>query len=683
MTSPIHEQMVHLCTIMPFETPWNQNFEETVECSVSLSPRFREIRFVSASGTTKIMSLDPSQATTEASWTLLLEFPYCKLTALMVHSTSASNVISLEPVAIRIALVKERIKTSFDASSFCDNNFLSFERLLQTILLHVPYLIDAEGSPKRRKSIWDLNPKTIEIRSLMPIMDHISYSFEDLLFVSSEQVTTPVKLQVRPTILVSGASNSWQEVVLSQASNVLGLLSTKRQRTTDTDPFSELLLAHNSILIVTTQIAIWASVCEGLDLTYCIAHERGVFTRQLPTTTVILANPKVLSANLLQESILLDTINEATAIVSIARRLPSLQAKRLLTKTFAKAYTNFTVPLQLIQFGLCILDDIEALHSESVLDANVLSDKHAMRWIQICVDKKTTKPSSMNAKLTPLVIRSELTHQSVPFWTYPHITSALSNIINVIPMSKTILKRYKVFGHIIKYGPIEERISKVFASKYCPISNADAIERFSGAPMPLSSVRRLIETHFQRLLVSLGQFLMPPAQEQSALSLTYLRTELDSAEPKKCLICFSPVDELYCMTICGHVYCGECSRYHFMNEWNNFKAKECASCRCPCVQGDVFHVAKNEDSYKIPEATKDASISQFLSGFRTMNNVVHWSAQTRFDQSVKHLIVKEIVNVEAVDIIKSLASQTSSSTNIHVFYLPNEYPWFYRFTQCF
>ncbi len=693
---PTMEQMEHLCTLIPFGTSKFDPNAYNLTATVSVNFRTEEIRFVAPSGS--IITVPFDQVHGSESWLHLLDLPYCKLMGLL-SPEQASGTFVLEPVAIRIFLQKERIRESYQSTNLCEFNMMEFERILRTTLLTTPYTIETSIGQKKRRPQWDLSAKVLDIPNSKLICEANStgtslyFSFQDLAFTT--HVGPSLSLQLWPTALVSGASETWQETVLSQVITTVGL-PTKRQRLDFVATDQSMYDAHNCTLIVTKNVTHWVSVCQALDMTYAIVGPRGILLRDLQIAQVILVSVENICENINQEGLLFDAIEDLTLHVTdrnttttnllSTTSLPLNQIRRIVLNVFCKKFTMFRLPIHLVQFGLCILDNIQVLQENSVLD--LIQETQASRFVQILVDDTTTKPTALTMEQTSMLYK--LTHKgtvAIPTWALPHVTVAVNSQIQIVPVSKTILKRFKIVGHPIKSGPIEDRIAKFFTTKYCPIGPSEALQRFSGNPVPKTVAMDLIQKHFQRLSISLGSFLLPPSAEASEVSKDYVLSKLQQgSEPIQCCICFESLStDAFAITLCGHTYCTECARYNFVPSWDLFKSHECANCRCPCTYGDVFFIQNDLAASKfVPvQASKEASIATFLSGLRSMNHVHIWTlGNQKFDTQVKHLIVNDVCNIKSVELVKAL-SGTSSAINIHVFYTPNEFPWFHALTESF
>jgi hypothetical protein len=686
---PTMEQMEHLCTLIPFGLSRFDPNAYNVTANVSVNFRSEEIRFTAPSGSIIVFPMDELQGS--ETWLHLLDLPFCKLVGLLCPE-QASGAFVLEPVAIRIYLQKDRIRESFIATNLCEFHMMEFERVLRLTLLSTPYTIETSLGQKKRRPQWELSSKQLEIQNCKQICDNpnIYFSFQDLSFTT--KVGSSLSLQLWPTALVSGASDTWQETVLSQVVSLMGL-PTKRARLDPSGHTDQSMYdAHNCTLIVTNNVAHWTSVCQSLDMQCATVGPRGILLRDLQLAQVILVSVEHISENINQEGLLFDAIedltlhvtdrNSTTATLASSPSLPIAQIRRILLNVFCKKFNMFRVPIQLVQFGLCILDNMKVLKEHSVLD--FIQDSLATRFIQVLVDETTTKPSSLTMEQTSLLYKLP----AIPTWALPHVTVAVNAHLQIVPVSKTILKRFKITGHPIKSGPIEDRIAKFFASKYCPIGPSEALQRFSGNPVPKSIALDLIQKHFDRLSISLGSFLLPAATEASTCSKQFILEKLSDAEGSpQCCICFESLSpDAFAITLCGHTYCSDCARYNFMPSWDLYKAHECANCRCPCTYGDVFFIQNDTSASKfVPvQASKEASIASFLSGLRTMNNVQIWpngGPKKAYEQPIKHLIVNDICNVKSVELVKALHGPTA--VNIHVFYTPNEFPWFHALTESF
>jgi hypothetical protein len=244
--------------------------------------------------------------------------------------------------------------------------------------------------------------------------------------------------------------------------------------------------------------------------------------------------------------------------------------------------------------------------------------------------------------------------------------------VSIVPAPKALLKKFKIFPHLVKKNAIEERIDKIFAGHRFPMSHSDLIQRFSNKPLSLVSAKALVLRHFENLQSSFGQYVTLQQTEESIISSAYaLRAFVGDMEiSRKCTICYENVDLMpkYSITICGHIFCKECCKMHFNSEWLLFKSKECPACRLPLLSGDAFFI---EDDPKpvTGVSSKQLALDNFYASMRTTTNVVVWPETS--EAYIKHLIVTDLGLITPTNLIKEYTLRTNS-INVHVFYTSDQ-----------
>ena len=696
----MNEQMIQLCTFMPFSKHLHDcTVQQVVEANVSLNFRFQELRFLCPSGSTVVWPINRLTAR-EQSVLQLFDLPYCKLVGLMHHVYSNTGSMTLEPIGLRVLLQKERIRDSFLNHKLCDTNFIMFESNLTQAFMFCPFTIENDvetNMSKKRKSNWDLSVRHFEVPKTKLVCEPIYFNYFTMTFCVGAK--EPWKCKMRPTVLVPSLSSIWQEHVLHQALSLMGIVSSKRaprQMEAQNSISDGLYPAHGTTLIITNDISQWASACKGLDIPVQEVNHRGVQVSDLLVPSVLLVSPNNLLQNFLQGDSIIDDFFECFQVIQQGSSGVAMsQMVRYLVHSFAARYTNSVLPITYVQFGLLIYDDVEGL---SDLTRTMLSDNNALRQIQVFKDSKHTKPRCLTEEQCKIALLKD-EDSDLPSWVGPHLEALLEQHTYVVPVHKSVLKRFKIFGHAIKSGQVEDRISKTFMSKFCPVAYEDALQRFSNSVMPVSVANELVKNHFQRLQMSFGQFLKPYSRNEDEEAIPIRAEFVTNAlqkGTKSCSICFDEPEKAYVMTICGHTLCEECTTIQFATEWAAFKAKDCPVCRTALTQGDVFYIQNNagtSGTYSPILSAKHAAVSNFLSSLRSMSQVVMWktnllheddtkSFMKELEAPVKHIVITDIPNVSAIDILKGLQAQTGS-INIHIFYNSFEVPWYYNFVSKF
>jgi len=579
----------------------------------------------------------------------------------------------LEPIAIRVYLNKE----AFGLNKICSPEILSCESAVAAILKTCPYTVEPSiDQQKKRRPPWDLVNKTVKIETSAEITPGLFWSFQSPmgLYTHSE---APATMVMRPTILAASASDTYQHSVLHQVQALLNSLLPRRRAQGPNAAVATAdngrLMMSSSVLVVTQRPDPWMQAGETMALLSGLLGTRGA----LPNKDLVVASPQSIADNLLSEERLFAAVHAMGEEV-LQFSLSEAQTRRYAVQ-LAKMYPNFVLPVDLLQFGCIILDDMEAL--QNVLD--LISPSAALHCVQIFKDSWNTKPTGLNTGQIRVLQKHSLSNVPTSLLG-PH----LGNLVQIIPVSKSVLRKFKVYPHLVKNGPVEERLTKTFAAKYCPLPNAEAMQRFSGKPVPLSVARDLIVKHFSRLQVSLATFLTPPAEQPPVLPLKFV---LDTLEPpdvktvRTCCICFEElVPQTFNVSICGHVYCRDCSRMHFNDSWNNSAAKECANCRTPLLLGDFFFIEDFSKSapFVPAQASKDSAVAAFMSSLRSMAGVVMWDQVGSQCVEAKRLIITDVQKVQAIDILRGVCLGTHN-VSIHVFFTGPEQKAYDRFEASF
>lgn len=632
---PEIKQML-LCTICPF----SEQYFSTVflEASINVNFRSRELKFTNALGTSTSWDISKLRST---EWLGLIGAPYCKLVALM-------DTISLEPMAIRIYILKEKMMEEL-ADGLCGSNVLSFETILGNTILESSYFIEPEK--KRRQVSSDLSIKTLGATATVKICDDLFWSFNDLVFV--REAGEIIKIDSKPVALVSDVVDQWKPEILNHMKALAPMYRrAKTTRSASQASSDGLICASGLSLIVTKHVASWTSCATSENFAVIEATNTGISNHFCSMNdAVVIVSPEVLLANIASYQDLMDTLEVAlnNTIFTISPRGP--QVKRFFTEKLCLKFKNIDVPLNIIQFGSIIIDDID--DPETLDSMNLLEARQAPRWLQIIRDPMNTKPKGLTRDQASLAL-----------WGHKKPNNLLPMFLNLIDLTtigipKSVLRKFKVFGHLIKNGPVEERISKVFQTRYCPLPLNDSIQRFSGRPVTPAIARDLMLRHQERLATSLGGFL-DTANEVTTISSDFANSSLYG--PKSCAICFDGLESQFSISICGHVYCKVCCDHQFGLEWSQNKAKDCASCRAPLVYGDVLHVDPTLKDFSPALPSKESCVANFLAGLKGAP-VAYLTCLA--DKKPKHLIITDVGSVSVSEIIQKYRDQ---SLNIQIFY---------------
>lgn len=598
------EEQILLCTLLPFSGydvlglgPFTESQHQ-----IQVVWRTNEIRFTDLES--RAITI-PIENFAESTWINLLGIQYCKLCPLY----NSLKVL----VAIRLYLVKDTIIECLESSNLCSANFLSFEYSLSECLKHNLYTIEIKSSKKKS---YDLLPKVIDLDTYVEVnKEGLHWCFIDLNFKISAPKTKQVS--IRPTFLVSTITNHWRENLLDQLSKI------------------------NTILIVTRKPELWPKECIQFN-------SSGMTLEQTRQKNIFLITPQLVNRNLERKFELLDVISSTSASASnvFVTRL-SHQSQRLLLN-LSKKFPSFRLPLDFHTFGAIVLDNYNALDAISFLPNHMTA-----RWINVAHNNKHSKP----VQLTKHQLKHCAIHE--PPSMLPLLYARTDSFLTIIPVPKSVLRKYRIFGHLVRNAPVEDRILKLFPNG-CPLSSDDAIQRFSGKPMPTRIASEFITRHFQHLGSSLGEYSLPLGSPITQISISYVVESMKKL-PRECAICFEKLDFSFRFTICGHIYCKDCTNVYFKPEWSQGKTKECAMCRLNLLTADVFAIEAFDDDFVMQLGSKAQSIQNFLGS--TKSRCSFWPEIT----DSKNVIVKEISTCFADEIVKH-----SGPLNIHVFYTSEE-----------
>lgn len=657
--------MVLLCTLLPFGKPLVDGLTEVsltyVAGGLNRSPF---LRFTSERNVT--VSMSPlGLAHTEWLELCTRRFEHAvTLKGLMTHINGPEGPVIVEPIGVRVYVNK----TFVTAARLCEPQVVSLESILGIVIRNTPLTVEFDAAKKRRPA-WDLCNKTLSVKTTVPLTEGVFWSFNEQVFQTYDEPAR--EIEVRPTVLVSGAGNGYQHSLVHQTHTILTGLTPRRRAVASTG--DDRVVLPSTVLVVTAAIEPWTQAAKSLGFEVARVGPRGLCPNGAPQ--VVLATIDDLAASAVLAADLEDAISAAANVVLECPSLRQPQKRRLIFQ-LARKFSNFVLPLGYVQTGAVIVDDVEALGAGlSLLDA-----AQALRRIDVFKDHSTTKPVALSeAQVACLNWRDRHTMRIFAAHVQP--------LVQIIPVSKAVLRKIKVFGHQVRNGPIEDRLVRTFANKYCPITTPDAVQRFSGRPVPLAVAADLIGRHFQRLSVTLGMFLQPPG-DAAALSQAFVTGVLqqDAArEARSCCICFEDLPPTaFNVSLCGHVYCKDCSRHQFHEAWAACAAKDCAQCRTPLLQGDFFQVEEfSKESPWVPtQASKAQAVSSFLGGLRTLHDTKIWDPTAPPKEPVRHLIITDVSAAKPVDLVQALQDNPSTAS-VHVFYAPGETAAFHKFETAF
>lgn len=610
------EEQILLCTLLPFRPIELLDYGPYIESPnpIQIIWRTNELRFVDIESRSLVLGM---QDFADTSWTHLLGLPYCKLNVIY-------NVLR-KPVGIRLYLLKEIILDCYRENAMCGTNFMAFEFSLAECLKNGFYTIEPKQTSKK-KVIHDWLVKPIDL-TLVAIVDTLHWCFVDLCFKTSEP-RPPKTFYMKPTVLVSTMTNHWREILLDQLSKY-----------------------NSNMLIITRSPELWPSYCKMIQANG-LEFSQNENIRSIEEKNIYMASPALLNRNFEKRLELLDLVSSLSTNIYVNRK--PHQIHRLLVDNLAKKFPSFKMPVDFHTFSAVLLDDFNTL---DIID--ILPQSMTKRWINIAYDKTHTKPRQLSYKQLKYSIRLETPlHLSAVY--LPLLYGRTDSFLSTIEVPKNILRRYRIFGHLVRNAPIEDRIKKLFPNG-CPLNMEDSIQRFSAKPMPKKIAADLITRHFQTLGSSLGEYSLPLGAPITPISADYVNKAMKTT-PRECAICFEALTDSFRFSICGHVYCKDCTSVYFKPEWSLGKTKECCMCRLNLLTADVFSIeAISDDEYSSVLGSKAQSIQNFLGS--TKGRCSYWpninDSKTIIVDSVKTCFPELIV-------------KHPGPLNLHVFYLSEE-----------
>lgn len=599
-----------LATLLVFDQDTLETECLTESSNIQITWRTNEVRIEGPEGPQVLNFIDFRHT----EWTSLIGLSYCNLKFIFSK---------LRPVGLRIYLNESIIHQCMQDSALCNQNFFNFEWAL-ACCLKWPMVI--EGPKKKRAPDWCT--KQMDIKWTVPITETVFYNFEDHHFctaTSGLETKQDLKVSVRPIALVSSATNHWRESLLD---------ATKK--------FGE----HT--LIVTETPELWPEAFE------------------VPATGFVLANTK--SLKLIRPQTIRDSEAHSSKLFGMIKNLSKTiygtrsheQTVRFLKSGLCQKLESLELPFDLHTYSCVIIDNCETFFREGLK-----LDVEANKWIHVVYDKTTTKPKAISKSLYLKLIQADtetmtLTEKLI-FLAKVSAFLPQSDFTHVFGVPKHILRRYRVFGHLIRNGPIEDKILKLFPLG-SPLGLEDTMQRFSGKPVPGHVACELLTRHFSRLTSSLGEYTLQTSDAGVTVAPAYVQESLSS--PKSCCICFDALSDTFRFAVCGHVYCSECSTNHFKSTWSLNKVKECAVCRIALLQADVLAIEPCEIVSVL--GSKAQSIKTFVGSLRS--KYAQWRADTTtMDSDTKTLIIDKLANFKPCDLLAF-----EGPLNVHVFYTPDE-----------
>ena len=541
-----------------------------------------------------------------------------------------------EAVAIRLYLLNSNIETCFKESELCSTQFMSFEFNLSACLLGTLFYIEQQKtnffSKKKLYSNDFFNQKLLSANTLVSITDNVQWCFQNNCFKINEE-SAVLHCRMDPIVLAANATNHWREALLEQ------------------------LDCRENLLIITNDVTLWPSSFTQIT----------EFGHPLESKGTFIANSQNILKNFQKQMELLDAIKLISLNIYVARS--DEQVRRFLVTNLAKKLPLFNLPVHFHKYGAVILDNFLSIDHIDLLPKSMTS-----RWIKVIHDNDNTRPTHLNFSQLKKCIDMNSKVLLSMLWAQ---TSAQ---ITTFKVPKQVLRRFRITGHPIRDGIAEERIARIFPHG-CPLKTEDAIQRFSGFAMPGALAAEFLTRHFQRLGSSIGEYSLPMTNSGVTLiNKDFVNNSLNDLK-KECSICYDPLNAEFNFTVCGHVFCGECSKTYFQAEFSQNKTKECAICRTNLILADIFKIKtfSSEAPFVSVLGSKAQSIQAFVKCMRN-KNLASWAEVV---QSNEEMVPKNIIVENVRDCTISLILQKKGPLNIHVFYSKEETAEFNSFQKNF
>ena len=620
----MQEQIQYLATIFPFAGYRIENFCDGPITEIhNVQISWRSSEVRIINSEVKVYSYNIAHFV-GTSWIHLIGQPYCKIVALF-------SITDEEPFAFRIYLVKNL----FLQSIITKQVFMAFEYSLAECLKELSYM--TENLTKAKKKQFDLSAKTFEIEKSLYINDSIYWNFNDLIFDTFKQEKKIITID--PVYLVSNTTDHWRQSVVDQLNHKF---------------------PNGLLLLVTENPQAWLSLNSVLP--FEIMNPYGV--RQSFQIGIVLATKNLIKENQEHAKHLLDLLTEISKCIYLNRN--EAQIKKILNFNLVPKFPSFTRPLDTIKFSANVLDNVWEPEIKKLYS----------NWVILAYDEHSTRPSKLNASQI-----NSLTLEAPFLW--PHH----SNFVSSIGVPKTILRKFRIYGHHIKHSLTEKLIYKLFPFG-CPLPANQAIQRFSGDPVPLNIARDLLVNHFSRLSSTLGEYSLPMSSDISIVKFSFVDSSLKDTQ-KACSICLDSLEKQFSFAICGHIYCNECSTKFFKDEFAQQKHKECAMCRTTLLSADVLNI-DDEKPYVPALTSKQNAIQSFLKATK-IANVKLWKDFSFGGPSVNN--VEEINNAKCLIVEKpfecsarailDLFSETQNIITLNVFYTNDEKKYFFNLKSSF
>jgi len=550
---------------------------------------------------------------------------------------------TVRPRALRLFLDTNALKEA-QSSNLCSLDFMDFESALADTLRSTKYTIER----KSKESIYE----TAEI------FDNLFWSFKSMDFVTVRGAL--IDFELRPSTLVFDGTKHWQETLMTQ------LHAQKRPNGRPKPAFvSESFLCTTSTLIVSRDIQEWTDTCRKMGLDYHEVQPEGIPVTVLGQSgngsTVLLCHPSTIEHHLIGAMALRTTIKNLVLQITEAKRSEN-QIRRFIVDNLARKIPSFVVPLEYIQVAVVIIDDLASMQ----LGRSGPLSRIGLKFQQVFKDPWNTKPKGLSYEQLKACTDIDLSI----------LGSAVDATVNIIGAPKNVLKRFKIFPHLVKKNAIEERVDKIFVGLRAPLPPSELIQRFSGKAVTQSMAQELARNHFKVLQTSFGSFVLQQADD---LSSTYTTNVLETAD-HKCVICYDDVKNVakFSITICGHVFCKDCCKLHFNSEWLLLKPKECPACRVPLLSGDAFFI--EDDPKIVPTASsKQMALDNFYASMRTTANTVIWPESS--ENFIKHIVIQDLSLCSPVDLIKRYVA--SHNVSVHIFYTADQAAEMQAFANAF
>lgn len=634
------QEQMYLCTVLPGhkkDTP--VVLGRTVEATAVHVWRNSEARVVFTAGTISVSI--PTHSLPNNHWTFLLISPLFRITCLF-ESLANNRLSASGPVALRVHVVRD----IFDAQlsrGLCSAEFVEWEARLNNVLSTTMYTVESTAD-KRKRPTWDVPRVGLDVGASTAFGPDHKFDWNALLFSSTRA----------PSVTREFPMSLYVSDITPRADYLIAACASPRRGRTRAG-LLDTVAAPQGLLVVSAHCDMWVAAAQKASMT--------VFTEALELSRqdmesesfCVVVHPDSIITTLYSLVDLDDLMGDAL----LHRSVPfKTLGRRMFVNAVATKFPNVRTPIPLIQFGCAILDDLG--RDTGSVKQLVVSDK----LVHVIVDHERMRVEWPSMKDLAMVYGAELPH-----WALPLLHRDGQDLIHVLPTPKSVKKHVKLVGHPVRASTAEDRVSAMFRHRPVPVPIADALQRFSARPLPLTVMRELVLRSFQTWSSTLGEFLKSDREGVHQLSEHFVKSVLEQLGSDACGICFDTKAEA--MALCGHVYCKDCARQHFGSAWADNQIQSCAMCRVALTSGDLFFVQPDGEAFEPVKTSKVSALDGFLCGLRNKALMQVWCEGGDVRPETRTLVITNIKDVLAIDVMKAL-KDCPHAVQVHIFHTPEE-----------